>query len=127
MPEAMSDPLPPAPPIVDGDGKIWAVFAHLSAYVGLPFILPLIIYLVKRNESAFVAENAREALNFHLTLILYCFVCGLFTIFLFCTFFPLAILFVAVLGLVPLILSILAAVRASEGGVFRYPCTLRLV
>ncbi len=103
------------------EGKIWAVLAHLSAFVGMPFVLPLIIYLLKRNESAFIAENAREAVNFHITVFLACILCSIL-LFFFIGFF----LFIIV-GFASFILSILAAIRAAEGDVYRYPCTLRLI
>jgi uncharacterized Tic20 family protein len=112
--------LPPVP-VTDSDGKIWAVLAHLSAFIGLPFILPLIIYLVKRGESAFVAENAREAINFHITLFLATMVCVILI------FFVIGFFLLFALGLASFILSILAAIRASEGGVYRYPVCLRLI
>jgi uncharacterized Tic20 family protein len=119
----MSADLPPLPPPTpaDSDGKIWAVLAHLSGFIGLPFILPLIIYLVKRNESTFVAENAREALNFHITLFLAFIVCAILVMVLVGFFLA------AILAIGSLILSIMAAIRAGEGGVYRYPCTLRLI
>jgi hypothetical protein len=115
----MPTDLPPLPG--ESDGKIWAVLAHLSGFIGLPFILPLIIYLVKRNESPFVAENAREALNFHITLVLAFIVCAILVMVLVGFFLA------AIVAVGSLILSILAAIRAGEGGVYRYPCTLRLI
>ena len=114
-----ADALPPLP--VESDGKIWAVLAHLSAFIGLPFILPLIIYLVKRGESPYVAENAREALNFHITLFLACIVSAILI------FVLVGFLLLALLGLISFILSIIAAIRAAEGGIYHYPLCLRLV
>ncbi|HEY2475474.1 MAG TPA: DUF4870 domain-containing protein [Candidatus Cybelea sp.] len=52
----------------------WAMAAHLSALVavaGLPFghiVGPLIVYLIKAHESAFVAEHARASLNYQITV-----------------------------------------------------------
>jgi uncharacterized Tic20 family protein len=114
-------PAPPPPPVRDADGKIWAVFAHLSFFLGLPFILPLIIYLVKRDESPYVAENAREALNFHITVLLAGIVCMILMLVL----VGVVLFFVVVIA--SCVLSIIAAIRASEGGVYHYPCTLRLI
>lgn len=52
----------------------WAMAAHLSALVaiaGLPFghvVGPLIVYLVKGKDSAFVSEHARASLNYQITI-----------------------------------------------------------
>lgn len=67
--------LPPAP-VPKGSDKIWAVLCHLSFFLGLPFLLPLVVYLVMRKESEYVAENAREALNFHITVLIYLICCA---------------------------------------------------
>lgn len=110
--------LTPAP---SGTDKIWTILCHLSFFVGLPFLLPLVVYLAMRNDSAYVRENAREALNFHISVLIYSLCCV-----------PLAFIFVGIvllviIGLASLILAVIAAVKASDGGCYRYPLTLRLV
>src|SRR6202000_273598 len=45
---------PPAAASPGGSDKPWAVLGHLSLFVGLPFLLPLVIYLVMRKESDYV-------------------------------------------------------------------------
>jgi uncharacterized Tic20 family protein len=106
------------PPV---EGKILALLAHLSPFIGFPFLLPLIIYLVKRGESPYVSENAREALNFHITLFLAGIVCYILM------FVLIGFLLFAVLGVVALVLMIIAAIRAAEGNVYHYPFILRLI
>jgi len=54
------------PPVED---TTWAVLAHLS-FFAFGLIAPLVIYLVKKDESAFTRHHAAEALNFHLTLLI---------------------------------------------------------
>jgi uncharacterized Tic20 family protein len=44
------------------------MLSHLSALLGVGFVLPLVVYLAMRKESEYVATNAREALNFHISL-----------------------------------------------------------
>lgn len=52
----------------------WAMAAHLSALVavmGLPFghiVGPLVVLLVQRERSAFVAAHAKASLNFQITV-----------------------------------------------------------
>jgi uncharacterized Tic20 family protein len=99
------------------------MIAHLSAFVPVVgFVLgPLVIWLTWRERSAFVASQAKEALNFNLTVALAALVCLALVLVGFGV--PLLVaLFLGWLGF-----TLLAAVRASEGIDFRYPVSLRLV
>lgn len=92
---------------------------------GLGWAVPLVIYLVKRDESAFVADQAVESLNFHITVALGCVVAGISVLTI--VLIPLALLFFLCIGLVGIILGIMAGLAASKGERYRYPLTLRLV
>ncbi|WOD42021.1 DUF4870 domain-containing protein [Nodosilinea sp. E11] len=102
------------------------MLAHLSALSGfvIPFgniVGPLIIWLVKRDEMSFVNDQAKEALNFNISMTIYMLVS------LVLIFVVVGILLTIVVGLAWLVLVILAAVKANEGIAYRYPLTLRLV
>ena len=104
----------------------WGVFAHLSALVGfiIPFgsiIGPLVILLTKGKEIEFVGTEAREALNFQITVLL-AFIVAWVLVFVLVGFLLMALLAVA-----DLVLVILAAVSASKGQPYRYPFALRLI
>jgi uncharacterized Tic20 family protein len=109
------------------DERTWGLIAHLSAFAGLiaPFagnvIGPLVVWLVKREQSAFVEAEAKEALNFNITVFIGYAVCMLFMI-VFIGFLMAAALFIYWL-----VMTILAAVKAGEGVPYRYPFALRLV
>ena len=114
-------PLPQVPAPTQGNDKLFIVLCHLSLLLGVGFILPFIVYLVKRHESELVAAHAREALNFHISLVIYGLCC-----------LPLVFLLIGIplligLGLMSVICAILAAIRASEDGFYRYPLTIRLI
>jgi uncharacterized Tic20 family protein len=111
--------LPPVP--ASGDDKIWAIFCHLSLLLGVGILLPLIVWLVKCDDSPLVAAHARAALNFHLSLIIYSFA-AVISSFLLCFFVGVPVLLV--MGLGSIILAIVAAVEASKGGFFHYPITI---
>jgi len=105
----------------NGNDKIWSILSHLSALLGVGFILPLVVYLAMRKESEYVAANAREALNFHISVFIYGICC-----------IPLVLIIIGIpllIGLViaSFVLAIIAAVRASDGECYRYPFTIRLV
>ncbi len=109
------------------DERTWGMIAHLSAFALFIFpvagniLAPLIIWLMRRDTSAFVDAEAKEALNFNISVSLGWIVCGLLTFLL--IGFPLGI----IIFLGWLVLTIVAAVKASEGVGYRYPLTLRLV
>jgi len=110
-----------APLTPKGSDKIWSMLSHLSALLGVGFVLPLVVYLAMRKESEYVATNAREALNFHISLLIYSLCC------LPLVFILIGIPLLIVLGLGGLVLAIIAAIKASNGLCYRYPLTLRLV
>lgn len=132
-PPASSTPPPPAatPPAsapvasVSGSEKIWAILSHLSFLIGFWFIIPLVVYFALRDESAYASGNAREALNFHLSLFIYGLGCGLlaFTIIA----IPLVAVIAAAMVVGGVVLAIVAAIKASDGEVYHYPLTIRLI
>jgi uncharacterized Tic20 family protein len=127
----MSDVKPGAAPLTGAaptqDERTWGMFAHLSAFAVFVFplggniIAPLIIWLTRRDTSAYVELEAREALNFNITVMLGWIVCG--SLFFALIGIPLG----ALLFLYWLVMAIVAAVKASEGVGYRYPISLRLV
>ena len=129
----------------------WAALCHLSAalmYVGVPLaniLAPLTLWLIKRNESGFVDDQGKEAVNFQLSIMIYGLICvaGLLLsmlvtgglaamteeaaflgLGLFAALFVLLLIFLVIADLV---LLIVAAIQASEGKHHRYPFTLRLL
>jgi len=104
-----------------GNDKIWSILCHLSFFLGVGFLLPLVVYLAMRKESVFAAENAREALNFHISVILYCILC------IPLTFVLIGIPLIVAIIITTLVFAIIAAVKTSNGEIYRYPLTIRLV
>lgn len=115
------------------DERNLAMLSHLSALGGLVFlgglgfIGPLIIYLVQKEKSQFVAFHARDSLNHQLTLLLFNIVCAVLAFVLFClggflAFIPLIIAFVT-----SIIFEILASVQASRGEWTKIPLAIPLV
>ena len=110
----------PAAQPTTSDERTLAILSHVLTFVA-GFIAPLIIWLVKKEESSFVSENAKESLNFQITLLLAMMVCGLLM------FVVIGIFLLPVVGLVALVLVIIATIRSSEGKIYRYPFSLRLI
>ena len=112
------DESPLGPPT--SDEKTMGILSHILCLVA-GFIAPLVIYLIKKDESAFVREHAKESLNFQITLIIF-YIISFILIFVF-----IGILMMVALGLVALILIIVATIKASEGKLYRYPFSIRLI
>jgi uncharacterized Tic20 family protein len=123
----MSTPEPPSGRRPSESERTWAMLAHLAALAGIvvwivgAILGPLIVWLVRRDESDFVAEHAREALNFNITVAIGAVMCLLLML-VFIGFILGAALFIAWL-----VLTLVAAIKASEGQHYRYPVSLRLV
>lgn len=106
------------------ESKNWAVIGHLSAFiqfVGIPaFLGPLVVWLIRKDDP-FAADQAKEALNFNLSILIYLILSGL------------AILLLVGLILLPIVLigwfvlTIVAAVNASNSVAYRYPLTIRFI
>jgi hypothetical protein len=79
------------------------------------------VSIARGDQSAFVAAHAREALNFNITVTLAAVVCALLML-VFVGFLLLAALFIAWL-----VMTLIAAIRASEGASYRYPFSLRIL
>ncbi|MEA3181755.1 MAG: uncharacterized protein QOI59_5278 [Gammaproteobacteria bacterium] len=108
------------------DERTWGMLAHLTAFSGflIPLgsvIAPLIVWLVKRDQSPFVADQGKEALNFNISVLLAGIVCGVLV------WIFIGILLGVALFIFWLAMTIIAGIKASEGVRYRYPFTLRLV
>jgi uncharacterized protein len=110
-----TDSEPATPPT--SDERTLAILAHVLTFVA-PIIAPLIIYLVKKDESTFIEAHARESLNFQITLIIAIVILVLTVI---------GILLIWLVGIVALVLVIVATIKASEGKLYKYPFTIRLI
>ena len=103
----------------------WALFAHLGGVLAIfPIIhlLPaLLIFAVYGSRSEFVKDQAREALNFQLVVLIAYFAARILNV------IPLFPNLVVLVWLFSLIFSVVAAVAASKGTRYRYPITYRFL
>ena len=118
---------PPAPEgEVTAQARQWGLFAHLSALAGLIIPLgnilgPLIVWQVKKDELPFSSDQAKEALNFNITMAIAGIVSWLLM------FVLIGFLLLPVLAIAWIVLTILAAIKANNGEAYRYPFALRLI
>ena len=106
--------------------RTWCVFTHLSALsmFVIPFghlLGPLVMWLLKRGEMPMVDHQGKEALNFQLTVTIVGLLCSPLV------FIGIGVVALVLLWIADLILIVVAAVKTSEGVVYRYPLTWRLI
>jgi uncharacterized protein len=126
---AMTDPAQTSVPTTapTEQERTWGMLAHLSALAGLVMPLigivlgPLIVWLARRDDSPFVASHAKEALNFNISVLIGAVVCTLLMLVF------VGILLGTALFIAWLVMTLIAAIKASEGELYRYPFSLRLV
>lgn len=111
------------------DDRTLATLAHASGLIGmltvgiLGFLGPLAIYLMYQDKSEFVARQAKEALNFQISLLLLSVAIVMLTLLSCGVTFPL----VFVAPVMQLIFGIIAPLQVWSGKNYRYPLTLRIV
>jgi uncharacterized Tic20 family protein len=121
---AENDPTPPEQvPSAGGatqDEKNMCVLVHILA-IFTYFLGPLIIWLLKKDQSPEVEKHAIEVLNFSITIAIAGFICFLLA------FVVIGLILLPLLGLYALVNLILGAIAASKGEFRPYPLTLRLL
>jgi uncharacterized protein len=113
----MNDPVAQTP---NNDDRNLAMLAHLLGIVS-GFIGALIIWLIKKDQSAFIDEQGKEALNFQITMLIAFVVAGMLMVIL------IGALLMPLLFVANLVFCILAAVAVSKGEHYRYPVAIRLL
>lgn len=109
-----------------------ALWTHVGAiFIGF---LPLIMFLVKKDESPFVREHTRQGLNAWITNMIITFaasvVLGIIAVIVALVTFGLGVFIVYLAFLIPLvyaILYIIAAVAANKGEGYKFPMTFNFV
>ena len=121
MNDATAVPPPPTSAASQEDRTL-ALITHLSGIV-LGFIVPLVIWLVNKDKAdkGFLNDQAKEALNFQITLLIVYVIGTVLTIILIGALINLAAWITCI------ILSIMAGLKANEGVAYRYPFALRLI
>ncbi|MGF0117262.1 DUF4870 domain-containing protein [Promicromonospora sp. Marseille-Q5078] len=87
----------------------------------LGFLTPLLVWLFLRDRSAYVADQAKESLNFQITLLIG-YVIGWITIFVVIGFVILPAIWIA-----SIVFGIIAAVAVNRHEPYRYPINIRIV
>ena len=91
----------------------WMVpFANLAA--------PLLLWLIKKDDSPFLDHQGRQVLDFQITITVLTLVSMLLSLVL------IGIPMLIAVGVLDVVLTIVAAVKAADGTAYRYPFALRI-
>lgn len=104
----------------NSDDKNIATVTHLGGTV-FSFVPALIVWILKKDDSAYIADQAKEALNFQITVLIAQFVAGILAIIL------IGFLFMGIIWILNVVFCIIAAIASSKGETYRYPFCLRLI
>ena len=102
------------------DEKTMGILAHILTLVG-GFVAPLIIYLIKKDNSPYVTAHAKESLNFQLTMLIAYIVSWILVVIL------IGFLLVFLVIVANLVLVIIATIKASEGKFYKYPFSIKFI
>lgn len=122
--------------MITQNDKNYSSITHLSSFAGwiFPFgnvIAPLVLWIAKKNESAYIDNHGKAVVNFQLSLMLYSFLLALLIIPI--TIFTLGLGLIAViLGIIPVIILIIvsvisASIKATNGEYYQYPFTIEFI
>jgi len=119
---------------ISKDARMWAMICHLGGLAGLlpivpvigSIIAPLIIWQIKKEDSSFVDEQGKEAVNFQISMVLYGLV-GSIVCLATCVGAFLIPGVICVVVIVDLVFLLIAAVKANNGYRYRYPLTIRFI
>lgn len=118
---------PEAAPAMAGptaDEKNMAMLAHASAasaLIGLPVVGPLIVWLTQKEKGGFIEENAREALNFNISYLLWTIVASISVVVL------VGFLLLPIVTIAWIVFAVIGAIKAADGETYKYPLTLRMI
>ncbi len=115
-----------APSASSKDEQAWGMLCHLSALAGfvIPFgnvIGPLVVWMMKKAEYPLVDREGKKSLNFQITVTI-----GFLILIPFC-FILIGIPLMFLLGIASLVLTIIAAVKTSNGQEYDYPVSIKFI
>jgi hypothetical protein len=106
--------------VPSSDDKNIATVTHLGGTV-FSFIPSLIVWILKKDDSVYIGDQAKEALNFQFTMLIAQFIAGVLVVIL------VGFLLMGIIWLVNIVFCIIAAISTSKGETYRYPFALRLI
>lgn len=102
------------------DERLFAMLIYILSFF-FPILAPLIIWLIKRDESSFVDYHGKEYFNFFLSFFIYGIISSILMLVL------IGFLLAAIVGILGLIFTILAAIKSYNGEYYKIPLVIRFI
>jgi uncharacterized Tic20 family protein len=111
---------------VSGGTETWGLLIHITQFCGyvlpiLGWVVPMTLWLLKRNESAIIDKHGRVVMNWLISAMIYMIIFG------FLCLIAIGIPFVIVLGILAILYPIIGAIKAGTGEVWNYPGSIRFL
>ncbi|MUK88013.1 DUF4870 domain-containing protein [Ornithinibacillus sp. L9] len=106
--------------MTNSDDRLFAMLIYLVSFF-FPILGPLIIWLLKRDESEFVDYHGKEYLNFFLSFTIYSIISGILVLIL------IGFVLLFVIGILAFIFTIIALIKAYQGERYRIPLVIRMI
>lgn len=115
-------PPPMSGGVASHEDRTLAMLTHLSGIV-LCFIVPLVVWLTQKDkpDRAWLNEQAKEALNFQITMFIVYLVCKVLMLLL------IGFILLPIAWVFNLVFCIIAGLKVYEGVSYRFPVALRLI
>ncbi|HEY2787595.1 MAG TPA: DUF4870 domain-containing protein [Fimbriiglobus sp.] len=130
MPSDVPEPAPESVPVTapetapagppTSDDRTMGLLCHLGGIIG-SFLLPLIVWLIKKDTSAFVNDQGKEALNFQITMLIGWAVAGVLS----CV--GIGLILFPIIWVLNLVFCVMGAMAANKGERYRYPFNIRIL
>lgn len=102
------------------DDRTIAILTHLSG-IFFGFLVPLIVWLVAKDTKPWLSGEAKEALNFQITVLLVCIAAGILSV------VGIGLLLFPIVWVLNIVFCVVGAVKTSQNTPYQYPLTLRLI
>ncbi len=112
----------PAKILPSTDANQYSLFIHLSQFLGIftgiGIIVPVILWLIKKDESPVIDNNGKIVINWILSLLIYAACAGILCIIV------IGIPLLIALAVCDFIFIILGSIKASSGVLWKYPLSI---
>lgn len=111
---------------VNNEERTMSMLCHLSALAMfiIPFgsvLGPLIVWLIKKDQYVEVDRQGKDALNFHLSMLIYSIIGGILI------FLLVGIFVLIILAILRLLFIIIASIKSNSGERFEYPLSMKFI
>ncbi|MCE5231347.1 DUF4870 domain-containing protein [bacterium] len=106
------------------DEKMYSMLIHFSlliSYIGLGIIIPIVLWVLKKNESEFIDKNGKIVVNWIITAVIFAVICLPLTVIL------IGIPLLWLLAALNVVFAIIGGLKAMNGEAWPYPISFTFI